>query len=168
MLHPTTLRIKDILPLIILPQSSGDIDISPNVMKTQLLETMSVRAIYFLTFLMLTQPACSQQLNDRTLLGKAHAEKELKSVLGGKIQHNIIDHETTIIKDSVIAISIAEPILFSIYGKDNIIRQRPYEVYFINNHWIISGTLPKNSDGGTFLIIMDARDNKILRITHGK
>ncbi|GAB2463045.1 hypothetical protein GCM10011375_15010 [Hymenobacter qilianensis] len=132
-------------------------------MTTQLLEMTTARAIYFFMLLMLTQPACSQQLNDRTVLGRAYAEKELKFALGGKIQHNIIDNENAIIKDSVTAISIAEPILFSIYGKDNITRQRPYEIYFIDKYWVISGTLLENSVGGTFLIIVDARNSKIVK-----
>lgn len=101
-------------------------------------------------------------------MGKSHAEKELKSALSDRTQHNVIDNNTVIIKDSVTAINAAEPILFSIYGKDIITYQRPYEMYFIDNYWIISGTLPKNYVGGAFLIIMDARNSRILRITHGK
>jgi len=66
------------------------------------------------------------------------------------------------------AISVAEPILFSIYGKDNITKQRPYEIYFIDNYWVIAGTLPKGYLGGTFLIIIDSKDSEIIRITHGK
>jgi hypothetical protein len=73
-----------------------------------------------------------------------------------------------VVKDSLTAIRVAETILFSIYSKDKIIRQQPYEIYSIDNYWIISGTLPQDSHGGTFLIIMDARDSRILKITHGK
>jgi hypothetical protein len=119
---------------------------------------------------MLTLATNSQQPNDRTILRKTYAEKELKSALSNKAQHNVINNKTAIIKDSVTAISVAEPLLFCIYGKDNIIRQRPYETYFVDNYWIISGTLklPGNYAGGTFLIIMDARDSRVLRITHGR
>jgi len=63
---------------------------------------------------------------------------------------------------------VPEPILFSIYGKGNITKQRPYEIYFIDNHWVIIGTLPKDYLGGTFLIIIDSKDSKIIRITYGK
>ena len=117
---------------------------------------------------MLTLAACSQQQNNRTILGKSYAEKQLKIALSDKTQHNVIDNNTAIIKDSLTAISVAEPILFSIYGKDNITKQRPYETYFISNYWVVSGTLPKHYAGGTFLIIMDATDSRILRITHAK
>jgi hypothetical protein len=126
------------------------------------------RASFFFAFLILTLTACSQQQNARTILGKSYAENALKFALSGTTQHNIINNKSAIISDSVTAISVAEPILFKIYGKDNITRQRPYETYLVNNHWIIWGTLPENYKGGTFLIIMDARDSRILRITHGK
>src|ERR1035437_486352 len=129
---------------------------------------MKIKAIYILTLLTLTLNACGQTKNDRTMLGKSYAEKELKAALAEKMQHNVIDNKTVLIKDSIIVISIAEPNLFSIYGKDNITKQRPYEIFFIDNYWIISGTLPKDYLGGTFLIIIDSRDSKVIRITHGK
>ena len=124
--------------------------------------------IYLLTLLTFTLNACGLINNDRTILGKSYAETELQSALVDKSGHNIMDNTTAIIKDSVTAINIAEPILFDIYGKDNITNQRPYEIYLIDNYWVISGTLSKNKDGGTFLIIIDSRDCKIIKITHGK
>jgi len=127
-----------------------------------------IKAIYFLTLLTFTLTACGQTKGDRTVLGKEYAEQELKSSLTDKSQHNVIDNKTVIIKDSLTAINIAEPILFSIYGKDNITKQRPYEIYFIDNYWLITGTLPSGWKGGTFLIIIDSRDSKVIRITHGK
>lgn len=128
----------------------------------------NARAIFCFSFLLLTLTGCSQQQNDRTILGKLYAEKELKLALTDRTQHNVIDNKTAIIRDSVTAIRVAEPILFSTYGKDNITQQRPYEAYFIDNYWIISGTLPKNCVGGTFLIIMDARNGRIVKFTHEK
>ena len=46
--------------------------------------------------------------------------------------------------------------------------QKPYETHLIENHWVISGTLQKGMKGGTFLIIIDARNSKVLKISHGK
>ena len=101
-------------------------------------------------------------------MGKSYAEKELKLALSKEAQHNVIDNKSPLIKESSTAINIAEPILFSIYGKKNIESEKPYETYLIDNYWIIAGTLPKGMDGGTFLIIIDARNSKVLKITHGK
>ena len=127
-----------------------------------------IKIIFFLTLLTVTINACGQTKMDRLILNKTYAEQELKTALSGEKQHNVIDNKIVIIKDSLTAINIAEPILFDIYGKDNITKQRPYETYFIDNYWVIIGTLPQGYLGGTFLIIIDARDCKILRITHGK
>ena len=110
--------------------------------------------------------ACSQK--NRTELGKSYAERELKLALSKESQHNVIDNKIVIIKDSLTAIKVIEPILFSIYRKENIESQKPYECYLIENYWVIAGTLPKDVDGGTFLIIIDARNSKVLKITHGK
>lgn len=112
--------------------------------------------------------ACGQAESDKTKLGRTHAEQELRSALDDDSQPNVIDHKSAIIGDSTTAISIAESILFNIYGKDNITAQRPYEIYLIDNHWVISGTLPKDHIGGTFLIIIDSRDSRVIKITHGK
>jgi hypothetical protein len=116
--------------------------------------------------LMISINAYSQ--NNETELGKSYAERELKLVLSEESQHNVVDKKSIIIKDSSIAIKVVEPILFSIYGKENIESQKPYESYFIEKYWVITGTLPNNMKGGVFLIIIDARDSRILKITHGK
>ena len=124
--------------------------------------------LILLALLTFALTACAQPNNERTVPGKLNAEQLLKSTLADTAQHNVIDNKTLIIKDSLTAINVVEPILFSIYGKENIIQERPYEVYFIDNYWVISGTLPKNYVGGTFLTILDARNGCILKITHGK
>jgi hypothetical protein len=82
--------------------------------------------------------------------------------------HNVVNLESNIIKDSKTAIAVAEPILFGIYGKDNIENQKPYDVQYVEVYWVVSGTLKEGVDGGTFLIIMDSRNGQVLRITHGK
>ncbi len=128
----------------------------------------NLKTIYLFTLLTFTLTDCGQTKRDRTSLGKSYVEKELQLALTDDSQHNVIDHKTAIIKDSLTAINIAEPILFSVYGKDNIVKQRPYETYFIDKYWCLTGTLPSNREGGTFLIILDSRDSRIISITHDK
>jgi hypothetical protein len=101
-------------------------------------------------------------------VGKENAQKELDIALSNEVQHNFVDNNTILIKDSTTAVQIAEPILFSIYKRKNIESQKPYEIYLLENHWVISGTLPKDSLGGTFLIIIDAKNSRIIKITHGR
>jgi len=122
---------------------------------------------YFLLVILIFSLSCCSQ-NKRLILGKEYAQEELKIALSKEQQHNVVDYKTIIIKDSVSAVKIAETILFDIYEKQKIEKQKPYEIYFLDQYWIISGTLPEGYIGGTFLIIIDARNSNILKITHGK
>ncbi len=73
-----------------------------------------------------------------------------------------------IIKNKETAISIAESILFPIYGKNNIEQQKPYDVIEINHNWFIKGHLPEGMKGGTFFIIINSFNGEVLELKHGK
>lgn len=127
-----------------------------------------IKLLSVLTLFTFTLSARGQIKNDHIMLGRHLAEKELKAALTRKESFNVVNNKAPIIKDSLTAIKIAEPILFNIYGKKDIMKERPYEVYLVKNFWVISGTLPKGYLGGTFLIIIDSRNCKVIEITHGK
>jgi hypothetical protein len=127
-----------------------------------------MKKIISLLILLLVLNSYGQTNKENELLGRKNAEEELKIALRNNKEHNVVDNKSLLIKDSLTAIKVAEPILFSIYGKEQIEEQKPYEIYLINNHWIISGVLPEDYVGGTFLIIIDGRNGKVIRITHGK
>lgn len=110
--------------------------------------------------------ACGQTNNDRTNLGIEYAKTELKDALANTKDKLILVDK--VITDKETAISISETILFKIYGKNNIIKQRPYEVNKIENYWILNGTLPKKMLGGTFLIIINSTNGQIIKLTYGK
>ena len=118
-----------------------------------------------------TQTITSYDLKGRTILGKTYAEEELKKVL--KNPKANLFYNDTILKTKEIAIAVAEPILFNIYGEGNIIKQRPYEIYLIDNYWVIIGTLKTSTQneivcGGTFLIILNSKNGQVISLTHGK
>jgi hypothetical protein len=128
-----------------------------------------IRLIFVLLIAAVSFSCKNQSKNERFILGKEFAKKELNAILkdrGGKPM--IAGGGLSVIKDSITAVAVAEAILFNIYGKQEIIYERPYEIYLISNHWVLMGTLPKGSDGGTFLIILDAKDSRVLKMTHGK
>lgn len=127
-----------------------------------------IKSMLTLSILTIYLTACGQNKSDRLILGKKYAEEELKSALSDTVKHNVINSKTIIIKDSLTATMIAESVLFGIYGKANITKQKPYEIYHIDNYWLLTGTLPKGWHGGTFLIILDDRNSQIIKITHGK
>lgn len=122
------------------------------------------KLILFFSFFSLTN--CSDITHQR--LGKENAENELKGALNGGSQHNVVNYKELLIKNENTAIQIAEPILSDIYGESHIKDQKPYEAYLIDNYWVINGTLPIGMLGGTFVIIIDARNSKVLKINHYK
>jgi len=109
--------------------------------------------------------SCGQNFNDRTVVGEQNARRAIKNAIDDKEYEPFYD---TSIKDKVTAIAVAEPILFKIYGKKNIVNERPYESYHIDGYWYIGGTLPKNSKGGVFEIIISSKDGRVIKLIHGK
>src|SRR5690606_23636321 len=97
-----------------------------------------------LLLLAIINTSCAQEKNDRLILGEKYAKEVLEETLKNNNGHNIVDNKTTIIKNNETAIKIAETILFEIYGQNNIVKQKPYEIYNIKNYYVISGTLPHN------------------------
>jgi hypothetical protein len=104
------------------------------------------------------------------ILGRQYAEVELKKALNKQTNQTkiLIGEKAEAINDSVTAIRFAEKILFERYGKENIESQKPYQIYLIREYWVLFGTLPNDSIGGTFLIILDRRNSTVLKVTHGK
>lgn len=92
-----------------------------------------------------------------------YAESELKNAL---INNEILPDK--VIPDSQTAVNVAENILFKTYGKENIIKQRPYDLNFIDGYYIINGTFQEPTIGGNFLIILNSKDGKIIKLIHGK
>jgi hypothetical protein len=135
---------------------------------------MSFTKPYLLIFLLLAVISSCGQAKDETLkderlrLGLEVAGEKLKTALTDSTQHNLVNTRRLFIPDSITAVQVAEPVLFKIYGKSNIASERPYETYLINHYWVIMGTLPKEWLGGTFLLILDAQDGRIIKLTHGR
>ncbi len=109
--------------------------------------------------------SCNKE-NRRKLHDRDFAVNELKQALSDSTEFRAGE---MLIKDSLTAIQIAEPMLFEIYGKEKIISERPYSAKLIDSYWVISGTLPDEFDaGGTFVFIINSIDCKVLKITHYK
>lgn len=122
--------------------------------------------IAFISLFTISLMSCGQTKTDRTQFGYEFAKSELKDAILNKKEKQILVDK--VITDKETAIIIAETILFKIYGKDNIIEQRPYEINQIDNYWVLNGTLPQNMLGGTFLIILNSTNGQVIKLTHGK
>ena len=116
----------------------------------------------------LTLNAKNQNFEGRQTVGEKYAKEILTESLKDTTKNYIIHTPLTQLKDKDTTIIIAEDILFKMYGSKMIKNERPYECYLLDNYWVIMGTLPINTDGGTFTIILDARNCKIIRVTHGQ
>ena len=101
----------------------------------------------------------------RSISGREYAVDQVRAILNDSVKPWARD---TMIQNSQTAIAVAEPILFDIYGKEQIVDERPYEIYMVDGYWFITGTLPKGWKGGTFELIMDSKDGKIVSLVHYK
>lgn len=99
-------------------------------------------------------------------LGEDAVRKEYEESLSDSTSHNVVDNKLDIVKDEAAATKIAEAILVNIYGQECLDRERPYEIYRFDRHWVLCGTMAEEL-GGTFFIIIDAKTAEVLRITHG-
>jgi len=107
--------------------------------------------------------SAAQQLTKTQL---AEARAIIKSALTDRTHKQVL--VDTVIKDKETAIAVAEPILFKIYGKDNILSEKPYRVNLVDGYWILGGSLPEGYKGGTFLIILSAKDGRVIKLIHTK
>ncbi|MEI6124550.1 MAG: NTF2 fold immunity protein [Bacteroidota bacterium] len=100
------------------------------------------------------------------ILGQNIAKKELDRFLKDST-YNLFKGEV-LINDEQTLIKIVEPILFNIYGQEQIVSERPYETYLFDDYWLMRGTLPKGMKGGTFSIAINRKTCEVIGITHGK
>lgn len=122
--------------------------------------------IAFITLIFISLNSYGQTKTARTELGVEYARSELKEALSNNSERQILVDK--VITDKKTAITISETILFKIYGKNNIISQKPYEINKFDEYWVLNGTLPKKMKGGTFLIILNSTNGQIIKLTHGK
>ncbi len=130
--------------------------------------TFRLLGFIILISLSVTQTSCKRKIEVKSLERQKIYEECIDSIIIDREAFNEIDRKKILIKDEKQFIRIVEPILFDIYGKERIIDERPYEVYFAKNYWIISGSLTPGVEGGVFMAIMDARNCEIIRIEHGE
>jgi hypothetical protein len=103
------------------------------------------------------------------ILGPKIAKEELDRFLKDS-SYNLFNGEV-LINDEQTLISIAEPILFNAYGKEQIISEKPYEIYLFGDYWLMMGTFPEfpvGMKGGTFIFAINRKTCEVIGIAHGK
>lgn len=71
-----------------------------------------------------------------------------------------------LVPDKETAIKIAEAVLFRLYGKEEIVWQRPYEVKLENDVWFISGTMKHEMMGTVFNIAISRQTGEIVHLQY--
>ena len=89
----------------------------------------------------------------------------IKEALANKTKQVYVDK---VIPDKETAVAVAEPILYKIYGRDHIIHEKPYNIKLFDGYWFLRGSLPEGWVGGTFSIILSAKDGRVIRLVHYK
>lgn len=121
---------------------------------------------YFVFSILILILSCNKEVANPSFEKIKLSDKEILKEINDCILFEI-DKEKEI-NDEVSAISVAEPILFSSYGKENILKQRPYKIGKVQNYWVIYGSHPKPQIGGVFEIIINSKTGRIVKVTHGE
>lgn len=119
--------------------------------------------------------SCSSSLNndtkaiDETIAEDQYSRQLLDFVLLNTANQNI-NQRVSIedCKDINSVLKALEPILFEVYGKEDIIEQKPYKISFIDDYWIIEGVQKEVHPGGVFQLVLNCRNNTLIYLIHGK
>lgn len=70
------------------------------------------------------------------------------------------------VPDKKTAISIAVAVWEPIYGKEQIAGEAPYQANLVDGVWVVSGSLPRLSIGGTAKALIKKDTGEILQVIH--
>lgn len=75
-----------------------------------------------------------------------------------------------VVRDAKTAVAVAEALAFAEFGEKEIREERPYNVFLVDNYWVITGTPDERplTLGGVFEVVIQAQDGRVLRLTHGE
>ena len=86
----------------------------------------------------------------------------------GEMEIPSLKPKNGLVPNQATAEGIAELVLFNIYGRQQIERQRPYKTILESGVWTVRGTLGREFLGGTFLVRINQEDARIIQIYHGR
>jgi hypothetical protein len=81
--------------------------------------------------------------------------------------HDVLKfREAVSTKETAVALAVA--VWMSIYGKEKIEKEAPYQAIRVGDCWFVSGSLEKGWLGGTAEAVISAADGRFLNVSHGK
>ena len=92
-------------------------------------------------------------------------EASLKELVNTYIENGIDLNIKKLVPNKVTAFNIAIAVLSNIYGENQLESESPFNVYLRDSIWVVYGT-QKHQKGGFSYIEIDARDGRVLKISH--
>jgi hypothetical protein len=140
---------------------------------------MKVSIILILVFI--STISNGQNFSDRDTLGPIFAKNFVSRFPNADdstryFYKNTRHKHLCLLADSSTVLKVAMPILTKAYGKVEIDKWKPFEIYFISNYWFISGTnkkrqLPKGvtvTGGDPFIMVIDGYNSKVIYMMAGE
>lgn len=130
-------------------------------------EIMNTTRILIITFLLSIAALCAAaEDNEYYMITEKQAQDYVEKVK--KSKQNDVLRQRDAVPDKESAIGLALVVWKSIYGKEKIEKQAPYQAIRVNDCWYVSGSLPRGWRGGTAEAVIRAKDGSFLNVFHGK
>lgn len=63
---------------------------------------------------------------------------------------------------------IAKIVLYTVYGRSKIRKQRPFRIHKVGDFWVMEGSFNKPGRGGVFRIVINSTNGCVEYLVHGK
>jgi hypothetical protein len=103
---------------------------------------------------------------ERIEFGRKWAEEYALKISKGEVKN--YKPKSGYVPNKEVAISIALSVWEPIYGKEKIAKQAPYFAYLVGDIWVVTGSLPKGSVGGTAKAVISKDTGEVKHIIHHK
>jgi hypothetical protein len=78
------------------------------------------------------------------------------------------DPHGLVVSTDAVAKAIHAAVAGSIYGDAKVQKERPFRAVRSGDFWVVFGSLPKGTAGGTAVTVIRASNGEVLRVIHGK
>jgi NTF2 fold immunity protein len=74
--------------------------------------------------------------------------------------------DALVVSNATVAEAIHSAVAGSVYGDEKIQKQRPFRAIRTGEFWVVFGSLPEKTLGGTAVTVIRASNGEILRVIH--
>ena len=133
-----------------------------------LLVTVCIESYILFTVYKSDHKICNNKKDEKKSIEGKFARVNDYSLPKGAVDAKGLVPERGFVPDYRTAVKIAEAIWLPIFGKA-IYDDAPFNAaLFKDSIWVVTGSLPPNTVGGSFYIKLNKSDGRILKVTHEK